>query len=234
MSKIYDRYIHDEINAYFDGILSKFQCGFHRGYIAQHRLLYMIEKIRKIKDSKRVFAAVLTDLSKAFDCILHELLLAKLHAYDSDKISLTFMHAYLSQRLQKTKVGSTFSELMSILFGVPQGSILGPFLYIIYVCDLFILNDHLEFESYVDDTIPSVYGENLDEILGELEKHMTKISEWFLHNCLKANVKKCHLSLSPFVDKAINIENFTIKSSYAEVLLEITIDRNIKVDSRVG
>ena len=169
--------MHDEINAYFDDILSKFQCGFCKGYSAQHCLLYMIEKIRKIKDSKGVFAAVLTDLSKAFDCISHELLLAKLHAYGFDQISLTFMHAYLSQRLQKTKVGSTFSELMSILFGFPQGSILGPPLFIIYICDLFILNDHLEFGSYADDTTPFVYGENFDEILGELEKHMAKISE---------------------------------------------------------
>ena len=176
LSKIYDRCMHDEINAYFDNILSKFQCGFRKCYSAQHCLLYMIEKIRKIRDSKGVFAAVLTDLSKVFDCISHELLLAKLHAYSFDKISLTFMHAYLSQRLQKTKVGSTFNELMSILFGAPQGSILGPLLFIIYICDLFILSDHLEFGSYADDTTPFVYGENFDEILGELEKHMAKIS----------------------------------------------------------
>ena len=86
---------------------------FHRNFniaFAQHYLLYMIEKIRKIRDSKGVFAAVLTDLYKAFDCILRELLLAKLHAYGFDKI-LTFMYAYLRQRLQKTKVGSTLSKL---------------------------------------------------------------------------------------------------------------------------
>ena len=70
------------------------------------------------------------------------------------------MHAYLSQRQQKTKVGSTFNEPMSILFGVPQGSILGSLLFIIYIYDLFILNDHLEFGSYSDDTTPFVYGEN--------------------------------------------------------------------------
>ena len=94
LPKIYERYMHDEINAYFDDILSKCQSGFRKDYLAQHYLLYIIEKIRKIRDSKGVFAPVLTDLSKAFNCISHELLLAKLHAYSFDKISLTFMHAY--------------------------------------------------------------------------------------------------------------------------------------------
>ena len=104
----------------------------------------MIEKIGKIRDSKGVFATVLTDLSKAFDCTSHELLLTKLHAYDFDKILLTFMHSYLSQRLQKTKVGSTFS----VLSGVPHGSVLGLLLFIIYICGLFILNDHHHYYYY--------------------------------------------------------------------------------------
>ena len=76
--KIYERYMHDEKNAHFDDILSKFQFGFCKGYSPQHCLLYMAEKIRKIRDSKGVSAAALTDLSKAFDCIFPELLLAKL------------------------------------------------------------------------------------------------------------------------------------------------------------
>ena len=58
---------------------------------------------------------------------------------------------------------------------------------------------------------------------------MAKISEWFLHNCLKANTRKCHLFLSPLVDKAINIENFTTKSSYGEVLLGVTTDSNLRL-----
>ena len=79
---------------------------------------------------------------------------------------------------------------MSILFDVPQGSILGSLLFIIYICDLFILNDHLEFESYADDTTPFVYGGNFDEILDKLEKHVPKTSGWFLHNCLKGVIHK--------------------------------------------
>ena len=91
------------------------------------------------------------------------------------------------------KIGSTFSELMNILFRVLQGSTLGSLLLIIYVCDLFILNDQFEFGSYADDTTPYVCGEEFDEILGKLEKHMAKISEWFLHNYLKTIAKKFQL-----------------------------------------
>ena len=177
----------------------------------------MTEEIRQIRDSKGIFAAVLTDLSKAFDCILHELLLAKPHTYGLDKIWLTFVHAYLSQRQQKSKVGSIFSELMSILFDVAQGSILGSLLFIIYICDLFILIDHLGFGSYVD---PLVYGEKFDEILSKLEKCVI---------VFKANAKKFRLFLSPFFDKVINIADFTINFSYAEVLLGITVDSNLSL-----
>ena len=98
---------------------------------------------------------------------------------------------------------------------------------------MFILNNHLEFGRYADDTTPFVYGENFDEILGEWEKDMAKISEWFLHNCLKANAMKFHLFLSPCVVKAISIENFTIKFSCAEVLLGVTIDSNLGFSEHV-
>lgn len=107
----------------------------------------MIEKIREIRDSKEVFAAVLTDPAKAFDCISHEELLAKLHGYVLDKI-LIFTYAYLCQRKQKTRESSTFRELMNISFCVLQRSVLGPLLLMIYICDLFFLNDHVKFGSY--------------------------------------------------------------------------------------
>ena len=79
----------------------------------------MIGKLRKIRDEKGVFATVLTELSKAFDCIPHQLLIAKLSAYGFDMKSIAFISAYIKNRKQKTKIGSTFSECLNILFGVP-------------------------------------------------------------------------------------------------------------------
>ena len=77
--------MHEQMDEYFKNILSKFQCGFRKGYSAQQCLLLMVERLRRSRDNKGVFAAVLTDLSKAFDCIPHDLLIAKLCAYGFDK-----------------------------------------------------------------------------------------------------------------------------------------------------
>ena len=105
ISKIYEICIQTQVNEYFANFLSKFQCGFRKGFSTQHCLLVMIEKLRKIRDEKGVFAAVLTDLSKAFDCIPHQLLIAKLSSYGFDMKSITFISAYLKNRKQKKKLG---------------------------------------------------------------------------------------------------------------------------------
>ena len=81
ISKVYERCLYDQMSAFFEKIFSKYQCGFRKGYSAQHCLLVMIEKWRKIVDFGGAFGALLTDLSKAFDCIPHDIIIAKLEAY---------------------------------------------------------------------------------------------------------------------------------------------------------
>ena len=103
ISKIYKRCIYDQIQLFFISLLSKYQCRFHRGYNAQHCLITLIEKWKKSVDNGGAFGALLTDLSKAFDCLPHELLIAKLDAYGFDKSSLKLLHSYLSNRKKETK-----------------------------------------------------------------------------------------------------------------------------------
>ena len=92
-------------------------------------------KIRKgVTDNHKAFGALLTDLSKAFDCLSHDLLIAKLHAYGLDIDSLNLLRDYLSNRKQRTKVGSFYTSLEVMLSGVSQGSVLGPLLFNIFMC----------------------------------------------------------------------------------------------------
>ena len=110
------------------------------GKVMELRIVFwLIEKLRKIRDKNGIFAAVLTDLSKTFDCIPHNLLAGKLSAYGFDRKSLMFISAYLKSRKERTRIGSAFSDYLNILFGVPQGSILSPILFIIFLSDLFYI-----------------------------------------------------------------------------------------------
>ena len=110
LSKVYERLMYSQIYPYFDTLFSKFQCGFRKGFNAHHCLLAMIEKWRKTLDKGGETGAVLTDLSKAFDCIDHNLLIAKLDAYGFEKQSIYFLHLYLTKRKQRMKVDCTYSS----------------------------------------------------------------------------------------------------------------------------
>ena len=137
VSKIYERCLYKQMSKFFDKILSKYQCGFRKGFSSQHCLATMLAKWRETIDKGDCFGALLTDLSKkVFDCILHELLIANLHAYGDDMKSLRFLYSYLNGRKQRVKINDKNSFFEELLFGVPQGSILGPLLFNIFISDL--------------------------------------------------------------------------------------------------
>ena len=105
---------------------------------------------------KKHFGVLLTNRSKAFDCLIHELLIAKLHAYGLSLSSRELVHDYLLNRKQRTNVNSKYSSWADILEGVPRGSILGPLFFNTFLCDFFIIIDTTYFASYVDDNTPYV------------------------------------------------------------------------------
>ena len=107
-----------------DKFFSKYQCGFRKGFNAQYCLLAMLEKWKKVGDTKNVFDALLADPSKAFDCLPRDLIIAKFNAYGFRLPSLNLIQNYLGNIKQRTKIHDSYRPWSGILFGVPQGSIL--------------------------------------------------------------------------------------------------------------
>ena len=153
---------------FFEDIFSKY-----------HYLLVMIEKWKRIVDYGGVFGALLTDLSKAFDCIPHDLFIAKLEAYGFQIDALKLIYDYLSNRKQRVKINETFSSWKDIEFGVPQGSILGPLLFNIHLCDLFYFLEDLDVASYADDTTIYTVKENKESVINTLETSSVILFKWF-------------------------------------------------------
>ena len=172
------------------------------------------------------------DLSKAFDTINHELLLAKLNAYSFDKNSLEIMRNYLSNHWQRTKINVTFSSWSALLKGVPQGSVLGPILFNIFLKDLLLVLKDFDICNFADDTSPRACDINLDELLIHLENDSTLAVCWFESNYMKLNTDKCHLIISGNKQESLwaDIGNDRIWESNYVKLLGINIDRSLKFD----
>ena len=195
LSKIFERIIQKQFFAHVNEFLSPYLCGYRKEFNTQYALLSLIEKWKKTLDNKGYTGAILIDLSKAFDTINHELLIAKLYAYGFSKDSLKIISSYMSDRWQRTKIDKSFSSWSALLKEVPQGSVFGPILFNIYLNDMFYFLNCI-ICNFADGTIPYVCNENLDFVQEQLELQSNIAIKWFEDNHMKMNASKCHLFVS--------------------------------------
>ena len=186
ISKIFGRLMLSQMHGYMVDRLSIFLCGFRKFMSAQNCLVFLVEAWRRALDKSKKCGVLLTDLSKAFDCLLHDLLIAKLHAYGFDYLSFKLVHSYLTGRKQRVRVGAAYSDWSNIDDGVPQGSILGPELYNYNSNDLFLFV-LLDIANYADDNSPFTVAQSIPRVVENLEADAGRLLSWIRYNGLKAN-----------------------------------------------
>ena len=234
-SKIFEKIIFDQINAFFQDKFSKFLCGFRKGFSTQTSLIRLLHKWQQSLDLKGIIGTVLIDLSKAYDCIHHNLLLAKLKAYGFSNKSISLLKSYLTGRKQRVKILSSFSEWLWINFGIPQGSILGPLLFNIFINDLFLFIQKTEICNFADDNTLYACDSSLEKVINKLKADLANITKWFDNNSLVANASKFQLMFLGVKDHNIqlNVGNIELKAVQEVQLLGITIDCKLSFSTHI-
>lgn len=191
LSKVIEKVANYQMRQFIDknNILYKGQFGFRPKYRTEDVLLKLINKITKAKHSNKRSLAVFVDLKKAFDTVDHEILLKKLEYYGFTGNSLQWFRSYLKDRKQAVKFKGSISDYLNMLCGVPQGSILGPLLFLIYINDLFMCLD-LETFLFADDTTFEVTKPTLEEASSHMNSQLEIATNWFNANKLSLHPKK--------------------------------------------
>ena len=178
---------------------------------------------------------LLTDLSKSFDCLAHDLLIAKMAAYGFDYNATQLIHSYLTNRRQRVRMNLNYSTWSEIITGVPQGDILGPLVFNVYLSDYFLFIEESYVANYADNNSAYACKKDIHTVIKQLEEDSRILLEWVGNNVLKADPDKFHLLLSS-VDENLSIivDRYEISNSRKEKLLGVTLDSRLSFAEQVS
>ena len=219
-------------------LLNQKQSGFRSGHSTESALLHMADTWLQAINDGNIVGRVLVNFLKAFDLIDHKLLLQKLKHYKINKLSLSWFKLYLSHRTQQVNININQSKTGSVLYGVPQGSILGPMLFLIFINDLplFIGDSIRSLDFFADDTTLYDIGLDKDTLETNLQHSLNLLNMWCLENGMIINIDKTKLMLISSRQKrkcmkdnmlAIEYDNFDLLFTSCEKVLGVLIDDNL-------
>ena len=216
-SKILERLMYNRLIEYINEnkLLYKYQFGFQKGKSTYMAVLTLVDKISEALNNGDYVIGVFLDFSKAFDTVDHDILLKKLEKYGIQGAALDWFTNYLSNRLQYVTYNGAKSKREIIKCGVPQGSILGPLLFLLYINDLSTVSNDCFSVLFADDTNMFVTGKNTADMCVKLNNDLQEICEWLRCNKLSLNILKTHYMI--FTSKNKTAEDLDIKISNTAV-----------------
>ena len=230
---MYEKIMKGQLMPFVENHLSVFLSAYRSSFSSQHVLIHLIEEWRQKFDSNHFADAALMDLSKAFDCISHDLFIVKLSTYGLSDETLAYIFSYLSGRKQSAKINDCYSIFELILSGVSQESILGPILFNIFINDLMLFIKQANLDNYADDNTITYFLKFLSNLKATLKNESAEAINWLKQKNMFVNPKKCQvlfLSRKKEVitsDMSLNINsNNKISPNWVKLLV-------IKLDSRL-
>ena len=234
VGKILERAIYNRVSNFFlkNKLVAPEQFGFVKGRSTTHANIKVIKQGLAAVEGESFTLSVFIDFSKAFDCVKPELLMRKLSLYGVRGEQYSFLKAYLLSRTQRVQFRDTLSDKKSIDLGIPQGSVNGPLFYLIFCNDLVNALPGIEVTMYADDTVLSLTGTDINQLIDIMNEYLCILSNWCEHNKLMINAKKTKAII--FSNKKYNqIPELFIKNSKIEIVDNLTylglrIDKKMK------
>lgn len=192
VEKILEKVIYGQLERHIreNNILSKFQSGFREKYSCETALQCVITEWKECRDRGDAVVVVFLDLRRAFETIDRERLIDKLCAYGIKGDCLKWFRNYMKNRKQKVQWEGSESLLREVLTGVPQGSVLGPLLFALYINDIGDCLRQCKYHCFADDTVIYAEGSNVEELVSVIDEELKELNEWFSVNKLKLNISK--------------------------------------------
>ena len=243
--KIFEKIIYTRFYSFFNSknLLYEKQFGFRKSHSTSHAINHSVTHVTNEKLKKNYVLGIFIDLSKAFDTIDHKYLVQKLERYGIRGSSNKLIKSYLSNRQQYTECLGEKSELLQVEYGVPQGSVLGPLLFLIYINDIINCSPgDGEFILFADDTNIFVSAKSLDEAYSKANKLLESLTQYMIFNKLHINMTKCSYILfkpngkhteEPLPHHQLVINNTIIKQVSHTKFLGVIIDENLSWDNHI-